>query len=845
MASVDAGLHLTSARLATFQSEHRLEKRRASSQKKNKGQNSLTWPHDVPSPEDLSRAGFYYKPLSESNDNVNCFLCEVKLGGWEVGDIPLDEHLAHSKSCGWALSLSCSREGEDRDPMGEEMVEARSATYGNVWPHEKKKGWKPKVKKMVEAGWSFDPYDGAEDGTTCFYCNVSLDGWEPKDNPLEEHRRRAPDCTFFSLSEQHKSTRPKAKRGRASTASKASRLSTQSVQSTFSEAPSLMSLGDAANQTDMDESLTVDTTITSDAGTTKGRKKTTKTKSTAKGRKKTKEEESVEPVEDPAPEPALDEPQPEIEPEMIPPTDVELERGPGSELDATEEPTKPSRGRKLKRGDESHLEEVSAMEVDPPAKTKKTRGKAKKIAEPAIEPPTEPSEDASQLQSELQDSATFTSALQSPPEKTRGTKRSSDGVEKAQDLVIEVVEEAPIKAKKAARATKAKKGKKAAKEVQEDSETLTAEVDNTANENIAPEQETKPKRGRKPKKAQAEEPESARVVDDPAQDIGVEIEPETTPDIEQPVAQVTEEESTAEVGLLAPTEAEAELHEPTVETEMTPVQDEIEETGVFETPQDSQEAVPTPTEAEFEPTPTPQKPRRSSQRLAAPLSSRVLTPRTATAQREVALPASASPQSVQSSGAENHRPSSTSTRGQTGTAKKTSTKATDIDVPVKSATKPTQSALEPREWMSPTKSSRVPLAQPETPSNALTRSPNRLLARSASPSKGTLGQLTSTTPWTSVDLETILFPSPEKDNTTSIGANAIADGEMLEDRLSEAAGLLTSPEKKMTVEEWIRWRAEMGESKLRGECERVVGVFEREGGRALEVLVGMQTSASS
>jgi len=43
----------------------------------------------------------------------------------------------------------------------------------------------------------------------------------------------------------------------------------------------------------------------------------------------------------------------------------------------------------------------------------------------------------------------------------------------------------------------------------------------------------------------------------------------------------------------------------------------------------------------------------------------------------------------------------------------------------------------------------------------------------------------------------------------------------------------------MSVEAWVRWRAGMAEEKLRGECEAMVGVFEREGTRALGVLGGI------
>lgn len=51
---------------------------------------------------------------------------------------------------------------------------------------------------------------------------------------------------------------------------------------------------------------------------------------------------------------------------------------------------------------------------------------------------------------------------------------------------------------------------------------------------------------------------------------------------------------------------------------------------------------------------------------------------------------------------------------------------------------------------------------------------------------------------------------------------------------------LTTPEKKMTVEEWILRNAKNGEEKLKRECERLVSMFEREGGRAMRVLEGIE-----
>jgi len=39
---------------------------------------------------------------------------------------------------------------------------------------------------MVDSGWSYNPLPEADDYVSCFYCGLSLDGWEPKDDPWYE-----------------------------------------------------------------------------------------------------------------------------------------------------------------------------------------------------------------------------------------------------------------------------------------------------------------------------------------------------------------------------------------------------------------------------------------------------------------------------------------------------------------------------------------------------------------------------------------------------------------------------------------------------------------------------------
>lgn len=80
-----------------------------------------------------------------------CFLCERRLGGWEEGDNPFEEHLRLSPNCGWAIvsaiEVGLGDYNED-DPADAHMVEARKATFADQWPHEGKKGWKCKTKQV-------------------------------------------------------------------------------------------------------------------------------------------------------------------------------------------------------------------------------------------------------------------------------------------------------------------------------------------------------------------------------------------------------------------------------------------------------------------------------------------------------------------------------------------------------------------------------------------------------------------------------------------------------------------------------------------------------------------------
>ena len=121
-----------------------------------------------------------------------------------------------------------------------------------------------------------------------------------------------------------------------------------------------------------------------------------------------------------------------------------------------------------------------------------------------------------------------------------------------------------------------------------------------------------------------------------------------------------------------------------------------------------------------------------------------------------------------------------------------------------------------------------------TPKATSTRVPLSAATLALSPSKlNVISSLRSSNPWTVVDLDAIFLKTPGDENAIDKG--------LLDDAISKVKNSeLTSPEKKMTVEEWIVYNGRVAEENLRNECERMVGTFEREGTRAMAALEGVE-----
>ncbi|RYC63588.1 hypothetical protein CHU98_g2626 [Xylaria longipes] len=371
-------------RVASF---HPAKPARRGSNAKGKAPKVLSWPHKQLDPEIFARAGFYFAPTPEFPDNTVCFLCCANMGGWEEDDIPFVEHLRLSPHCGWAIVAGIETGLGDYaldDPTSSEMIEARKATFGDRWPHDGKRGWKCKTKQLVDAGWKYTPTTDSDDMATCTYCQLALDGWEPKDNPMDEHYRRSPECPFFVLINQYKAAAPAKKKGRgkAARSSKAQRLSIQSVATAASDATSLLE-----HPADHDDSVLTTTSVMTQGGTKRPRAKKA---AASKGKKsRAKKEEVVEVLEDPP-----EDVQPEYQ-EQPPQTEAE------------EAAPKPTRGRKRKSAatDDSVLTTVEA----PAPKKRATRGRVVSVkaekpnTDHAMFDPVPPEVDDATVHAELQE----------------------------------------------------------------------------------------------------------------------------------------------------------------------------------------------------------------------------------------------------------------------------------------------------------------------------------------------------------------------------------------------------------------------------------------------------------
>ncbi|KAI1386623.1 uncharacterized protein F4822DRAFT_410694, partial [Hypoxylon trugodes] len=790
-------------RLTSFKSAKPTGRRPSNA--KGKAPKAISWPHKQLDPTQFAQAGFFFEPTPEAPDNTVCFLCLKALAGWEENDSPLEEHLRLSPHCGWAIVAAIEAGLGDYaldDPTGAEMADARKATFGGRWPHDGKRGWKCKTKQLVEAGWKYTPTAESDDMATCTYCSLALDGWEPKDNPLDEHYKRSPDCRFFELMNHYKKGPAKKKgRGKGTRASQSSRLSAQSATTTA--ASDITSVLD--HTTDHEDSVMTTTSVVTQSSTKRSR---TKKAPVSKGKKtRARKDEAVEVLED------------EPEPEEPPPKPA---RGRKRTSDALEDSVlstaaapvakkRATRTRKASTADTSVVNHETDQEMSdvqsatkPKARSKKgkstTTRKSRKVSAASTTSTTSHQDDVAHMLDDEELDRQLQADLDRPLSDDENIAADSDSDRK----------KAPTKAKgkktvtrKAVRASQYPAPNDHAmfdpEPPQIDEAAIEAEMKALETEMEVEQAETLevPKKGRKAGTRKASKQTTKKVKEPPAP------EPEPMPQ---------EDVETAAVDELA------EGHDVSMASNATVVRTSLSSNAA------------------------PKKRGRPSKKAAAAEPDTRLDELA-----DLEIRVESSPQVGQDNSSklpEKAHSSKTKVLSEATLASPPSSDKplppppAELDEPQGPATPKTLVSPAPaakQAAVSPSQSPQTSNAENEPPSSkpSNTANSNRIVlapvavtpVRTSPSRRNVLAGLQSNVPWTTVDVEAI-FEDLDKENT--LGSAKLRNGTDL-----------NSPEKRMTVEEWIYHNAVEAEQKLRHECEAMVTSFEKEGTKAMQALEGL------
>lgn len=170
-----------------------------------------------------------------------------------------------------------------------------------------------------------------------------------------------------------------------------------------------------------------------------------------------------------------------------------------------------------------------------------------------------------------------------------------------------------------------------------------------------------------------------------------------------------------------------------------------------------------------------------------------------------------------------------------------STSGQVLEVPSTPGLGPSPSASARQANLSPSPSPQPSDAENQPPSSVPAASVKTkrvaLAPIAATPSRGSpskrniIAGLKSQTPWKKIDLDAVM-------GTPVVGAIDKENNGL--DHFLKKGKELTSPELRMTVEEWIYFNASEAEKTLKHECEALVSRFETEGTNAMKVLEGLE-----
>lgn len=188
-----------------------------------------SWPCNAPvRPRDLAQAGLFY--LGEG-DHVQCFCCGGRLHGWEAGDTAWEEHTKHYHYCFFILGHDvgniplqggileeeyanssqqsnrhvhmesfeerlCSFEGVQHPIDHEKLARAGFYSAGRAQMFDQEHGCHRTKEilntKLLTCSHIFFTNAGSTDKVLCFRCGGGLKGWQPEEDPWEEHAKHYP-----------------------------------------------------------------------------------------------------------------------------------------------------------------------------------------------------------------------------------------------------------------------------------------------------------------------------------------------------------------------------------------------------------------------------------------------------------------------------------------------------------------------------------------------------------------------------------------------------------------------------------------------------------------------------
>ncbi|KAI9745806.1 MAG: hypothetical protein M1818_000487 [Claussenomyces sp. TS43310] len=879
-------------RLASFQTA---SKRRAS-HAKGKAAKTIKWPHRFLSAEELASAGFFYQPSSEGNDNVTCFLCRKSILGWEKEDVPLIEHLKLSPNCGWAIVASIEANDENllnEYPASERMIEARRATFADKWPHEHKKGWKCKTKQLVDAGWIYKPTPEYDDMAMCSYCNLGLDGWEPKDEPMEQHYKRNPDCTFFTLINNHQeqpmAKKAKGRKPRASRSSKNSRLSIQSVLTIDSDAPSL---GDTAAEED-DSILTTATnaTVTSQAGRKMPRKKPT-------GRKtRTKKSEAVdgatlEPEDDDF----------EVKVDNLSQTTRGKKRASeamdgASGLTTSQMPDTKRRATRTRGSiacdsvtdvfndlSSDITKESSGDLIEGKSKVDRQRGRTSKAKKSRSASTASKASLRLHLPDDDELEHAILAELDQPFADVQDVAgdildaKASERCESTLSGKPSAASIAPVRKTRASKVIRADHAMFGTQEMEVDDAALEAELEKMQTQQSQPLPKAKGTKVRQARKPSAKQQAAAKRAAESAHAKETRLRAESQPEEEQGLGTADSNKPADRPSPPQPPKGRKAGDKPPPQKakgrRLAASDTSVDESSVSSNPGVHSEQVNATddlrgndSEASMDSESTIirrgsviEKPKRGKKVTSRKNAKTTQIPSQERTDQDPQIQEPTSTRSAktkQMPELQNNAMRSVGARQLVASTPFTELPSIEATMHAEAIDEPTQddqqeirheqslddrlSASELREdtpSLSPQSSdaeNQPPSSKPSIakPASSVSRIALAISTPNVSPSKrNVIAGLQTSLPWSAIDLDRILLQSPGANRE-----NADHATNLLEDAVNNAKkGELTSPEKRMTVDQWIHFNAGLAEERLKGECERMISIFEREGGRAMRVL---------